>query len=390
MIVLQIIFWFCIFLIIHSYLLFPLILHLLSGNRELSLQSFGRDGLPRISVIVAAYNEEEVIGPKIRSVFENDYPGDRMEVLVGSDASTDSTDILLETLSEEYPQLKVFRFDQRTGKPGVVNRLVEESDGEILIITDANVLLDKNALREMIRYFREEKVGLVDSRMINTRVRNHGISGQERFYINREVRIKHHESLIWGAMMGPFGGCYAVRRKLYRPVPSNFLVDDFYINMSVLQQGYQCISNTGAHVFEDVSNDIREEYRRKRRISAGNFQNLVAFRKLLLPGRPGVAFCFWSHKVLRWIIPFLVILTLTISLVLSDRSTMFRIFAWLQVLFLLVPVIDLFLRKIKIHALPLRFISHFVLMNLALMAGFFRFVGGIKNNVWQPTRRNQD
>ena len=390
MIVLQIIFWFCIVLIIHSYLLFPLILHLLSGNRELSLRTHRLDELPRLSVIVAAYNEEEVIGPKIRSVFENDYPDGRMEVLVGSDASTDSTDRLLEKLSEEYPQLRVFRFERRTGKPGVVNRLVEEAEGEILVITDANVLLDKNALREMTRYFREEKVGLVDSRMINTRVKNHGISGQERFYINREVKIKHHESLIWGAMMGPFGGCYAVRRKLYRPVPSNFLVDDFYINMSVLQQGYQCISNTGARVFEDVSNDIREEYRRKRRISAGNFQNLMAFRKLLLPGRPGVAFCFWSHKVLRWIIPFLVILTLTISLVLSGRSMMFRIFAWLQVLILLVPVIDLFLRKIKIHALPLRFISHFVLMNLALMAGFFRFVGGIKNNVWQPTRRNQD
>ncbi len=390
MIALQILFWFCLFLILHSYLLFPAILYALSRNRSMSLQSFTPQEMPRISVIIAAYNEEEVIAAKIRSVFESDFPARQLEVLVGSDASTDSTNEQIRELSVEHSGLRVFYFEERTGKPGVVNRLVEESGGEILVITDANVMLDKSALKEMIRYFRQKDIGLVDSKMVNTRIRGDGISGQERFYISREVRIKHYESLLWGAMMGPFGGCYAVRRELYRPVPSNFLVDDFYINMAVLEQGYRCISNTGAQVFEDVSNDLAEEFRRKMRISAGNFQNLAAYRKLLLPGRRGVAFCFWSHKVLRWIIPFLVILTLGISVFFSTQYVIFRIFALLQLIVLLVPVIDHFLRKIKIHVLPLRFISHFVLMNLALLAGFFRFVGGIKNNVWQPTRRNQN
>jgi hypothetical protein len=144
-----------------------------------------------------------------------------------------------------------------------------------------------------------------------------------------------------------------------------------------------------AKVFEDVSNNLSEEFRRKRRISAGNFQNLAKFKSLLIAGPKGVPFCFFSHKVLRWFVPFTVAITLGTSVYLGMDSLLYRIFALLQIVVLLVPVIDHFMRKIKIHLIPLRFISHFVLMNVALLAGFIRFLGGIKSNVWQPTRRHQ-
>ena len=191
-----------------------------------------------------------------------------------------------------------------------------------------------------------------------------------------------------------------MRKNNDRPVPPHFLVYDFFINMTVLQQGYRCESRLEARVREDVSNDRMEEFRRKKRISAGNFQNLGRFASLLLSRRPGLAFCFFSHKVLRWFVPPLVALTLISSIILS--FTLFPsadIPAWLpflyrgmalaQVFLLLVPVIDQLLRKIGLHVLPLRFVSHFVLMNLALLAGLFRYLGGIKSNVWEPTKRNQ-
>jgi len=227
-----------------------------------------------------------------------------------------------------------------------------------------------------------------------------GISHQEKFYINREVRIKHHESLLWGSMMGPFGGCYAVRKELYQPVPEHFLVDDFFVNMTVLRQGFRCESNLDARVSEDAGNDHREEFRRKKRISAGNFQNLVRFSPLLLSRKKGVAFCFFSHKTLRWITPLLVGLSLgasiglglsegTIAGPLSWMKEFYLVLALSQILFLFTPVIDHLLRIIRIHILPLRFVSHFVLMNMALLAGFFRFLRGIESNVWKPTRRNQ-
>ena len=389
MIILEGIFWISLLLIVYTYLLFPALLSLLARNKTLPGNSLPGEKLPRVSVLIAAYNEEEVLERKIRSVLEGEYPEDRLEILVGSDASTDGTNLLLERLAGDHPRIRPYFFEKRTGKPGVINRLVNDAAGEILVITDANVLLDTDTLGAMMAPFGEPEVGLVDSMMINTHLRKDGISRQERFYISREVQIKHNESLIWGAMMGPFGGCYAVRRSLFRPVPGHFLVDDFYINMSVLRQGSKCISNTGARVYEDVSNDLWEEFRRKKRISAGNFQNLKAFGSMLVKGPPGVPFCFFSHKVLRWLVPFLVIITLSTSLWLGGEKGIYRVLAMLQLAVLALPVIDLFLRKIKIHALPLRFISHFVWMNVALFAGFIRFLGGIKSNVWQPTRRNQ-
>lgn len=390
MITLQIICWISLFLILYSYLLFPGILHLLARRRTPDGRRYPDNALPILSVLIAAYNEEEVISSKIESVLENDYPQDRLEILVGSDASVDTTNTILQLLEKNHPALRIFLFQERTGKPGVVNRLVEESRGEILVITDANVMLDRTTLRDMTGPFVDPGIGLVDSRMINTRLKKDGISHQEKFYISREVRIKYHESLLWGTMMGPFGGCYAVRKSVYKPVPANFLVDDFYINMAVLQQGFQCISHMEAKVYEDVSNNLREEYRRKKRIAAGNYQNLSVFGSLLFSGIPGVAYCFFSHKVIRWFVPFLVIVTLGTSIALGMEMQLYGILALLQLVVLLIPIIDHFLRKIKIHAIPLRFVTHFVLMNLALMAGFFKYLGGIRSNVWQPTRRNQD
>jgi len=390
MIFLQVIFWVSLFLIFYSYLLFPGILQLMARNKNMPTIHLKPEDLPFISILISAFNEERVIAAKVESVIENDYPKDRMEILLGSDASTDSTNEILKQLQVKHPSLHIHLFEERKGKPAVINQMMEFSEGEILVITDANVMLDKNTLSEMTKFFIQENVGLVDSMMINTKSKKDGISHQEKFYISREVKIKHQESLLWGSMMGPFGGCYAVRKSLYKPVPHNFLVDDFYINMAVLEQGSDCISNIEAKVYEDGSNDLREEFRRKKRISAGNFQNLAEFRSLLYSSKPGVAFCFFSHKVLRWIIPFLVLITLGTSLYLGIELRIYLILALLQLGVIAIPIIDLFLRKIKIHNIPLRFISHFVLMNFALLAGFIQYIGGIKNNVWQPTSRNQD
>lgn len=390
MITLQLIFWICLFLVFHSYFLFPLVLKLLAKKKTIKALSFSLEELPKVSVLVAAHNEEKMIGEKISSVLGGDYPRDKLEILVGSDASTDQTNAILQQIKELNPSLHIFLFEERKGKPAIINQLIKEAEGEILVISDANVMLEPNTLIELIRYFKEDRIGLVDSRLISTGIKSGGISKQEKFYTGREVSIKHNESVIWESMMGPFGGCYAIRKSLYRPVPNHFLVDDFFINMSVLEQGASCISNILATVSEDVSNNPREEFRRKKRISAGNYQNLFRFRSMLFKGSSGVGFCFFSHKVLRWIIPFLVIITLSLSTILGINSNFYMLLALLQVLVLFTPVITYILGKIGIQSIPLRFITHFVLMNMALLAGFFRYLGGIKNNVWQPTSRNQD
>ena len=390
MIALQIIFWFCLSLIVYTYLLFPAILRLLARNRQEEGRHFPPSQWPTISVLIAAFNEERVIGEKIRSLLEGQYPLELLEIHVGSDASTDQTNHILQKLQQEHPALHLTVFAERQGKPGIINQLAEKARGEILVITDANVILQPDTLTQLISGFKGERVGLVDSRLVNPSANSEGISRQERFYISREVSIKHHESLLWGSMMGPFGGCYAVRKSLYQPVPDTFLVDDFFVNMSVLKQGFYCISKLEAIVHEKASSDPGEEFRRKKRISAGNFQNLSVFWPLIFHASRGIGFCFLSHKVIRWLVPFLVLITLASSLFLGTISGVYLGFAMVHVALFLTPVIDHFLRKIKIQSIPLRFISHFVLMNLALLAGFFRYLRGIKNNVWQPTSRTQD
>ncbi len=386
----NIIFWTSVIAVFHSYVLFPLILRLAGSSHKYPKgypTPVGQE--PFVSILMSAFNEEEVIEEKIRSVFHTKYPSNRFEVLVGSDHSTDRTAEILLRLAGEFPALHFFDFEVRQGKPNVINQLVKKAAGEILILTDANVLFDEHTISGSAAPFAIETIGLVDTQMINLGMKREGISFQEKAYISREVHIKHLESRLWGTMMGPFGGCFAIRKTLFAPVPANFLVDDFFLNMKVLESGYQAVNNPEARVYEDVSNDLSIEFRRKIRIATGNFQNLNRFRNLLLPHRPALAFCFLSHKVLRWLGPLFLLAALFSLFFLSFHYTLYRLslFAYLGVL--LIPAVDYLLKKLNLHFKIFRFITHFLGMNLALIIGMLRYLKGVKTNVWQPTKRHQ-
>ena len=385
-----VIFWLSVAVIFYSYVLFPLLLQLLAGRRRPDLESYAaQDLLPRVSILISAYNEEEVIEEKIRSIFKTHYPINKLEVLVGSDCSDDRTNEIVNGLTGEFEGLRFFPYQQRRGKGNVINDLFNNATGSVIILTDANVMVDENTVFELVRYFKDDRVGLVDSQMINTRMHPGGISFQEKAYISREVYIKQHESVLWGTMMGPFGGCFAIRADLYEPVPRNFLVDDFYINMKVLEKGYKCINNLEAKVYEDISNNLADEFRRKVRISTGNFQNLRKFSHLLWSKTKGLSFCFISHKALRWTGPFFLLAAYLANIVLAMGSTFYFYVFILHSLLFVLPLSDLLLKKAGVNLALLRFITHFYSMNLALLAGFFKSLKKIESNVWKPTKRNQ-
>ncbi|MBW6479918.1 MAG: glycosyltransferase [Bacteroidales bacterium] len=384
-------FWLSIAVIFYSYLIFPGIIQLLSSGRRIKSDCYetGEKNLPKVSLLIAAFNEEEVIEQKIKSIFTTNYPFEKLEVLIGSDNSTDKTNEILSRLTTGFPNLKFFPFNQRRGKGNVVNDLFEKSTGDIVVLTDANVMLEEDTIFEMVKYFKDAEIGLVDTRMVNTNMHPSGISHQEKTYISREVQIKQHESILWGTMMGPFGGCFAIRRELYSPVPKNFLVDDFYINMKVLEQGYKCINNLEAVVYEDISNNLKDEFRRKIRISTGNFQNLRKFSHLLWHKTKGLSFCFISHKTLRWIGPFFLVLAYLSNFYIAFENEFYFYIFWLHSFLILLPLLDILLKKFHIHIKLLRFITHFYSMNLALLIGFFKSLNKIESNVWKPTQRNQ-
>ncbi len=384
-----IIFLVCTFLVFYTYVVFPWILRIFSGGKILNEKVWdGNQQFPGISVLIAAYNEEKVIEGKIRSVLACDYPADRLEILVGSDASDDKTAGIVQELLKAENRIRFMDFRERRGKPSVINDLVRSATHEIVILTDANVFFRQDALKGLARHFKNGEIGLVGANILNVGQMNDGISHQETMYIARENRVKYHEGILFGTMMGPFGGCFAVRKNLFAEVPAHFLVDDFYICMQVLRQGYKSINELHAVCFEDVSNDIEQEYRRKARISAGNFQNLFTFRDLLLKPFTAVGFCFISHKVLRWLTPFFL---LTALITLAFLSFFHEIFLWLfliECLLLLSPLLDAIFRKTGVHNRILRFVSYFSYMNLALLHGFFRYLSGIKSSIWTPTSRN--
>jgi cellulose synthase/poly-beta-1,6-N-acetylglucosamine synthase-like glycosyltransferase len=189
--------------------------------------------------------------------------------------------------------------------------------------------------------------------------------------------------------MGPLGGFYAVRKDSYEPISGNILADDFRICMNVIRKGQKAISNTEAIVYEDVSNNLRDEFYRKVRISAGNFQNLRYFAFLLLRPFSIWSFCFVSHKLIRWITPFLWFIVVATNILLINTSFFFLLLFFLQVIFLLLPAFDMFLKKINIHLVPLRFFTHLYFMNIALFAGFIKYLRGIRTGAWAPTKRFQ-
>jgi cellulose synthase/poly-beta-1,6-N-acetylglucosamine synthase-like glycosyltransferase len=387
MIIWYIIFWLSLFLVLHSYLLYPWLLKVLSANRSENSLFFDEAELPAVTVLMSVFNEEKVLAGKLDSVLNSDYPAGKLTVIVGSDASTDGTNRLLRSYEEKYPSVHAKIFNTRQGKPAVINSLVEEVTDALIIMTDAKVIFHQGTIRTLIRHFKNEEIGIVGGNILNETVAKDGVSMQEKAFMSREITMKHREGLIWGSAIGAYGAIYAIRKNLYTPVPKGFAVDDFFITLNVLRKKRRAILDIRAITWLDVPNRLSEEYRRKVRIATGNYRNMGYFaRELLTPWR-GASFAYISHKVIRWLGPFIFIFFLLSSIMLFSINAFHICVLYTSIAILTLPIIDFFLGKIGIHVVLLRFVRHFVTMNIALLHGFVNYTGGIKRDVWQPTNR---
>jgi cellulose synthase/poly-beta-1,6-N-acetylglucosamine synthase-like glycosyltransferase len=342
---------------------------------------------------MAAHNEETVLEEKLAGLSTQDYPGP-MVFYVGSDCSTDRTNDILKDWAAKDERLSATFFTTRQGKPEIINQLAAAAGNDgVFVLTDASVMLRADTISALVNpMMNDQRIGVVDATMIQTGGNAAGIGLAEATYINREVAIKRAEGRLWGAMIGPFGGCWALRANAFAPVPGNFLVDDFYLCMAAYEAGWHGVSSAEAIVYEGVGQSIEDEFRRKVRISSGNWQNLMRFRQLWWPPfQSPLAFAFFSHKVLRWWTPFFVLTgTICVLLLLLTLGN-----HWATPLFALllgfVPALaaaDFALASLGVHLRVLRGLRYFLAMNAALLVGFFRYLTGIKSNVWQPTQRH--
>ncbi len=362
----------------YTYIFYPMLLRKKAIGKSIDFQTYTlQDELPEVNIVIPVCNEEKVIEAKLNSIFETTYPKEKLHIFIGLDNCTDATKQIIET-KFALSNIHLIEFIERQGKPNVLNQIINDkimNDESILILTDANVIFTKHTILELVNYFKDEQIGLVDANIQPKEITN----TNEKDYWNYETKIKHNESLVYGIIPGPSGGCYAIRRNLFTSIPTNFLVDDFYIGFHIITQNYKSILNTNAICYEDVVTNWKQEFLRKIRIAAGNFQNLFYFQKYLLNPTTKIGFIFVSHKVLRWKTP---ILLLIIYYILLLEFTMF-----ILIVTLFLPIIDTLLFIFDKEFKPLRRFHYFIIMNIAVFIGFIKFFKGIQTNVWQPTTR---
>jgi cellulose synthase/poly-beta-1,6-N-acetylglucosamine synthase-like glycosyltransferase len=379
----EILFWGCLVLIVQTYILYPLTVAILKSLIDAPPPASAAPE-PAVSVVIAVYNEENCIRERIDNVLSADYPGGKIDVLIGSDGSTDGTNGILR--SHGASALRPFLFAGRRGKAGVLNDLVKEARGEIIVFSDANTEFTPSTISELVKPFADPAVGAVTGELIlHSAYRNVGAHGEVSYW-RFENWLKHAESTI-RSTLGASGGVYAIRSSLWRELPyQKSIVDDFVIPMNVLKAGRVVKYNRSARAFERAAGSIRGEFTRKVRIGASNFNGIPEYAELLNPRHGFVAFALWSHKILRWFVPFLLVVFAVAAFALRGESPFHEWVVRLIALFALAALAGMAAEKFRWRVGIFGYPYYFIAMNLALLLGFFRSIAGKQPPVWEVVR----
>lgn len=379
----ELLFWVSAFVLLHTYAFYPAILLAWSSLAGSGARREGGEP-PRVSVIVAVFNEEAYVRPRIENILSSNYPADRLEVLVGSDGSTDGTNSILSSCAGE--RVRAFLFERRRGKANVLNDLVREARGEVIVFSDANTVFFPDAIAELVRPFVDRSVGVVTGELV-LESGLQGVGGRgEVSYWRFENWMKGAESRI-RSTLGATGGIYAIRAELYSPLPSGIgVMDDFVIPMSILEKGYVVRYLPSAMAFEKAADSVAGEFRRKVRIGASNFNGLRLFSGLLHPRFGFVSFALWSHKIFRWFAPFFIAGFVAASIALAGSSPFFGAVAALEAAFGALALFGLAAERAGWKVGVLGYPYYFLAVNAALFIGFFRSLRGRQAPVWEVVR----
>ena len=366
-------------LLLYTYVGYPALLWLF--NRVLPApESLGTEPTrwPDVSILLSAYNEEDVIADRMQNLLELDYPRERLEILVGSDGSTDRT---CEIVNRFNPQgIRLVAFERRRGKASVLNDLVAQARGEIVVLTDANTFFHPDAVRELMRALWRNPsacavVGRVDLRS------SVATGNLDSVYWRYETFIKTLESRF-GTVLGANGPIYAFRRAHYQPIPQEAIVDDFLIPLLMrLRLGGHIFLVPTARAWEVSPERVCDEFRRRVRIGAGDLQALMWTWRLLLPWQGMVALAYLSHKVLRWLGPWLMLVGFAANLWLVHRSFFLLLFLG-QLMLYGIAAGGTFVRRVPILGVAASGARYFVVLNAAILLGFVRFMLGVARPFW--------
>jgi len=352
---------------------------------------------PSVAILLSAHNEEKHIGARIKNLIELDYPEEKVTIHIGIDGSSDRTVNIAREWASKSPAIQVYEVAERRGKISMLKDLFTQSKEDILIFTDANTDFEPFALQKLVSHFTDPCIGCVCGRLQFLG------EGEESVYWRMETHLKTMESSL-DSCLGVNGAIYAIRRSLFwADIPDNTIVDDFVIGMKVREQGLRVVYEPGAVGQEDLPS-LTDEWIRRVRIGAGDYQALSLCKECLLPKYGKFAWMFWSHKVLRWFTPHILLMLLLFSFV----TFAIRLFLntgssyAIELKFSFTPVIMMALllsgtaARLLTHfpsvkgtfLKPLKLCDHFLTMQLALFFGFLRFFQGNLKGHWTRTSRD--
>ncbi|KGL59776.1 glycosyltransferase family 2 protein [Polaribacter sp. Hel1_33_49] len=391
---LKILFWTFLFIIVYTYVGYGILLYVIIKIRRFfkigKTVEVDHSYEPEVTLFIAAYNEKDYVDAKMENTLSLDYPKDKLNIVWVTDGSDDGTPDLL----KDFPNTTVHHLDERNGKIGAMNRGMDFVKTPIVIFSDANTNLGKESIRRIVNLFSNPTVGCVSGEKRIIEKESDVASGAgEGLYWKYESALKKWDAELY-SVVGAAGELFAIRTPLYRHVEKDTLLDDFIISLRVAQDGYTIQYDPEAYAIETASANVKEELKRKVRISAGGIQAIVRLRSLLNVFKYGtLSFQYISHRVLRWTLtPLCLVLLIPVSFILSYNVGVFNVglysvLFWLQVLFYCAALLGWFLenRSTRVKALFVPY--YFFIMNLSVILGFFRYIKKSQSVNWERAKR---
>ena len=385
----EILFWIMFLLVFYTYLGYGIVLFVLLQIKRLFTRKkqliLTNDELPHITLLVAAYNEEDYVAKKVENTRSLDYPSEKLHQIWVTDGSNDRTPQLLSA----YSDVTVLHKSERAGKIAAMNRAVKFVKTPIVVFSDANTLLGHESLRRIATMFANPKTGCVsgEKRIFNADQEAASAAG-EGLYWKYESTLKRWDAELYSAV-GAAGELFAIRTELFNEVEPDTLLDDFIISLRVAMRGYKIDYDPEAYAIESASANVTEELKRKIRIAAGGIQSVVRLYPLLNIFKYGLlSFQYISHRVLRWTVtPFALILLFVLNIALVPYSTFFMVVMGLQVLFYILALLGWMLESRKMKSKVLFVPYYFFIMNYAVFMGIGRFIKKTQSVNWERAQR---
>lgn len=392
--ILKTLFWILLFTVFYTYVGYGIVLYVMVLIKRYFFKNksiiYYSDNEPEVTVFIPAYNEKHYVDQKMTNTMRLNYPKDKLKIIWVTDGSNDGTNEMV----KKYDNVQLFHNSERKGKINAMNRVMPFVDTPLVVFSDANTKLGEDSIRHIVNCFQDTKVGCVsgEKRIISKNVDSAAGAG-EGLYWKYESTLKKWDAELYSAV-GAAGELFAIRTELYNEVEKDTILDDFIISLRVAKKGYTIQYNPEAYAIETASENVSEELKRKIRISAGGIQSVIRMRALFnIFKYRMLSFQFISHRVLRWTLaPVCLILLIPISIILAYNEGVLRLgfyssFLWLQLFLYSTALLGWLLENKSIRIKILFIPYYFLVMNICVIFGFFRFINKNQSVNWERAKR---